>query len=540
MSNFITVEDSQTTIKITNLMRVANFLWFVWLVFHFIIVFFFWLVLESTMLVGLFLWVWNIVALVLDIPIWVLQKYIKPKTFLFIASSAMLVVSWIFMYFVYFQEIVISTLTTESQDWIVDSTINLLWSFLWNWINVILLLIAGALYGFIKESYDVTTLSYIFNNSSPSEYATLISRYNINFWIWSMTWLISAWIILAFSVQLVIAILITIVICFMIFLFKYFDNSSYTVDFWDIKELRKIKLDTLKESLKTKRNEISKNISTTTFKEMASSTKLLFLKPVEVKKSIDFDEFFNSSKENFFRFKKILLDKPYNLILLWTLLVVLHYWFWDTFVSTFQVEFLNKVLTTDFNQETFLIKQSFWIISWYILLWLIVIPAFLLQDFFIGLSQKFWVLKVVMFWTMLSSFSLFFFWFTENIYLVILFWLTNSVWYAATMPIAQSVFCERYNVSYAKKFNLKEIDSTISRAPLKIVLNFANVLWLIIWWTIVRILWFNGFFIFFGLVLLGLLIFSFFNWDKFEIKEEKDDNKNIPVVEEKKVDVDFV
>jgi hypothetical protein len=48
------------------------------------------------------------------------------------------------------------------------------------------LFLAAALYGIIKESYDVTTLSYIFNISTPSEYATLISKYNINFGIGAM------------------------------------------------------------------------------------------------------------------------------------------------------------------------------------------------------------------------------------------------------------------------------------------------------------------------------------------------------------------
>jgi len=43
------------------------------------------------------------------------------------------------------------------------------------------------------------------------------------------------------------------------------------------------------------------------------------------------------------------------------------------------------------------------------------------------------------------------------------------------MPIAQATFSEKYNVEYAKKFNLKEIDSTVSAAPLKVILNSANV-----------------------------------------------------------------
>jgi hypothetical protein len=52
----------------------------------------------------------------------------------------------------------------------------------------------------------------------------------------------------------------------------------------------------------------------------------------------------------------------------------------------------------------------------------------------------------------------------------------NSVGYAASMPLAQAVFGSLYNEDYAKKFQLKQIDSTVSAAPLKIILNFANVI----------------------------------------------------------------
>jgi hypothetical protein len=69
---------------------------------------------------------------------------------------------------------------------VIDATVNYLGIFLNSGFNLVLLLLAAMLYGIIKESYDVTTLSYIFNISTPSEYATLISKYNINFGIGAM------------------------------------------------------------------------------------------------------------------------------------------------------------------------------------------------------------------------------------------------------------------------------------------------------------------------------------------------------------------
>ena len=43
------------------------------------------------------------------------------------------------------------------------------------------------------------------------------------------------------------------------------------------------------------------------------------------------------------------------------------------------------------------------------------------------------------------------------------------------MPLAMATFSEKYNIEYAKKYNLKEIDSNSSAAPLKILINLANV-----------------------------------------------------------------
>jgi hypothetical protein len=167
----------------------------------------------------------------------------------------------------------------------------------------------------------------------------------------------------------------------------------------------------------------------------------------------------------------------------------------------------------------------------YVLLWILVIPAFLFQDFFINLAKKIWVFKVVMLGSLLSSWSLFMFGFVDALWFVLLFWLINSIWYAAVMPIAQATFWEKYNNEYAKKFNLKEIDSTVSAAPLKIVLNFANVVWLLIWWFIVGILDFNWFFIFFSICLFWIFLYSFINREKFS-KVDQTDDIDIPKIDE--------
>lgn len=522
MVNFVSIQSEENKIRLKNMYLVWIFIWFSWILFHFTIVFFFWFALESVFLVWLFLWIWNFVAMLFDIPVWVLQKYIKPKTFLLIATGMMILACIIFIKFTFFEWISDLFLPKWWED-LIDKSITFVWEFLSSWLNIVLIAICACLYWLIKESFDVTTLSYIFNNASPSEYASIISKYNINFWIWSMIWLIFSWILLSLNIKIAIFVFLIIIICFFLFILTFFDNNDRTVNVSDVKN---IKLDVIKSNITQKSNDIIQNISTKNFITLAKTTKVVLLKPVEIKKSINFWEVYNTSVEEFKRFLKVILWIPINKIIIWLLLVMSLYGFWDTFVSTFQVDFLKKII--EINKDTFLITQTKWLITAYVLLWLLVIPAFVFQDMFIKLSKKLWVFKIIMFWTFISSISLFFFWVFDELTFVLLFWFINSIWYAAAMPIAQSSFSQRYNQDYAKKYDLKEIDSSVSAAPLKIILNFANVIWVLFWWLLVWILWFNWFFMFFWWVLFIFFIFSLFSIKTINTKDLdiKDDLEN--------------
>lgn len=536
MTNFVSIESSDKDIKLKNLYFVWIFIWFIWILFHFTIVFFFWMMLNSVFLVGIFLWIWNLIALLVDIPIWVLQKYIKSKTFLLIASSFMFLVSLIFLKFIYFKWISWLFLPPNPEEkWIIIQYSSI---FLDSWLNIFLILLAAVCYWIIKESYDVTILSYILNIWTPSEYAWFISKYNIFNWIWSLIWLIISWILLAINIKIAVIIFVIIIWLFILFLKKYFDNHKETIEFEKIKTL---KIDTLKKNLLEKREELVSKITPQLVVELSKQTKVILLKPIEIKNSINFDEVLEVTISWFKVFYKIIATIPINFLIIWFLIVILQYWFWDTFVSTFQVEFLEKIIKL--NLDSFIIKNTWWIISWYVLLWLIVIPAFALQDFFINLSKKISEFKIIMFWVLLSAWSMFCFWIFNNINISIIAWLINSVWYAASMPLAQSVFSWLYNEEYSKKMNLNQIDSTVSAAPLKIILNLANVVWLILWSLLVWLLNFNWFFIFFSLVLFWFFVYSMLNMKKFSnnkidemssIKEEVKEN-----LKEIKKDVDF-
>ena len=513
MSNFVWVKDDNLEIKRKNLFLVTMFFWFTWIVFHFTIVYFFWLVLESILLVWIFLWIWNFVALILDIPIWVIQKYFKAKNILIFWNSLMIIISIIFLKFIYFSSLssVIPWVIVNSVDWlwIIESGISSLWLFLDEWINIILLLITAILYWIIKETYDITLLSYILWNSIPSEYAELISKYNISFWVWALTWIICSWIILAFSIKIAIVILIIIIFLLLFITLSKFDNWE---SHFDISDIKKLNIVSIYWDVDNTKKYIVQNIKEFELKEAMNKVKIIFLKPIDIKKHININEIMQSSKESFRSFKKVIFWKPKNTIIIWTMMIMLSFGFWDTFVSTFQVEFLNKIISL--NRDSLLISQTWTLITWYVLLWLLVIPIFLSQWFFINKSKKYWIFKIVSFWIIISSISIITFWFSDDIIFIMIFWFLNSFWYAAAMPLAQATFSEKYNEDYALKFNLKEIDSNSSAAPMKMLINFANVIWLIFGWIIVWLLWFNWFFKFFWVYLIWIFIYWIFNKPK--------------------------
>lgn len=165
--NFVSTESSFDETRRKNFFTYGFIASFVWMCFHFTLVFFFGLKLESALLVGIFLGLGNFIAFLADSPVGVLQKYILPKKLFITSAVFMLLVSLIFLYFIFS-----SSLIDPNSD-------SLITHFLSSGINILLLFVSVALYGIIKELSDVTSLSYIMNNADPSEYADLLSRNNI-------------------------------------------------------------------------------------------------------------------------------------------------------------------------------------------------------------------------------------------------------------------------------------------------------------------------------------------------------------------------
>lgn len=507
MWNYVILENWFNEIKRKNYFFYWFISSFVWMCFHFTLVFFFLIQLESPLLVWIFLWLWNFISFLADSPIWVFQKYFEPKKIFLFWAYLMLFVTLIFLYFIY------QTNTIDLKDITIDFSVEALRSLFWSFLNIVLLLIAVWLYWIIKEISDVTSLSYIMNNADPSEYSNLFSIRNIYCWIWSLVWLVSSWVILAFNTFIAVIILVILIILFILFIIKYFDNWTSEFNFWDI---RNIKLIT-KENIISTINDYKTIILTSKddFLEKTKNIKVLFLKPIELRKSINFKEIYNITIEDLKSFFDILMTPPYNyrLLIIWFIFTL--FWFWDTFVTSFLIDFIDQILSKNASDLSSIKLQN--IFTAYVFIALLAIPAYWAQIPLIKLWDKIWILKVLLIWVLISGISIFLFWIFDSLLIVLFLWLLNSIWYAAGMPLSQWEFSTEYNNTYAEKKNLKQIDANASSAPIKMLSNLANVLWLILWWILIQIFWYTWTFFVFGWILIWIFILSVIKYKEYKL-----------------------
>jgi hypothetical protein len=150
------------------------------MMFHFTLVFFFTIELQSVFMVGIFLALGNLVSFFSDSPVGVLQRYFKPKQIFFSSALLMAVVSSIFLYFSFFTKASLAVYSATDILTTNPETLKALFSaFFGSIFHIILVVISVVLYGIIKELGEVTSLSFILNNADPSEYAAIISKNNI-------------------------------------------------------------------------------------------------------------------------------------------------------------------------------------------------------------------------------------------------------------------------------------------------------------------------------------------------------------------------
>ena len=202
----------------------------------------------------------------------------------------------------------------------------LLTNFLDSFSNILLLAVAAGLYGFTKEVNDLTTLSYILNNSDPSEYAKIISKNNIFVGAGSFLGLAASGFVLSGNHLLAIGILITCIILLIVFIFRFFDAKDRTITLADVVQLKVVVDQVKQKGLQSTLKEYSVGyIQKAQFSQLAANARLIFLRPKEVKssKQFSFKTLIPETKLEFLRIQKVVADIPRNASLLWFISLVI-------------------------------------------------------------------------------------------------------------------------------------------------------------------------------------------------------------------------
>ena len=289
-----------------------------------------------------------------------------------------------------------------------------------------------------------------------------------------MTGLVLSGVILTFNIFVAVSILVFFIVLFIGFIVVYFDNSKISLNL-NIADIKKLKIISPRETIESVKQYTISQVQKTDFVQVAKGMKFLFLKPMQFHAKVDYKEIVATTKNDIKSFYEVLAVAPFNKKLMVMSVIIVFFGFWDTFVITFLVEFLNKIIS---NNDNILLQTR--LFTGYIFIALLAVPAFGAQLPLIALAKKIGPFFVILSGVLLSGISMLFFGVFNGFFIILFLGIANSIGYAAAMPLAQGEFSDSYNQVYAQKRKLMEIDSNASAAPLKMILNLANVVGLII------------------------------------------------------------
>jgi len=486
--------------RLRNFYITNSFQWFVWMVFHFSVVYFFGFLLDNIALVGIFLGLANFVAFCIDIPLGIIQRYIPTRRLFIIAAISQLIATGIFFAFIFqlfgILEYVGTAVTPESFDsatsWFFGNAMNYVW-----------VVLASICYGVTKEINDVSTYGYVLSHADPSEYGTILARNNITFGIGSLIGLVLSWVILSLGEFFAVIALGIIIVAFLAFTIRYFDTSQDSVSISDITNFR---VSVQRWNSENVKEYIVETVKKADIEKVIKSAKYIMLKPKQ--KSTDIKvpwwEVIVSSKKEFKIIWEIIGHKPIHLSLIWSITLVLTFGFWDTFASSFLLDFLDEMKP-----------------GWsYVLLAVIGVPGIVLQEVASKIWAKIWVKTIGIIGLVLSAGSLIFMWIFSigepSLGVILPLALINSLGYACGMSTGQNQFLDIYNRIYAEHENLSEINANASSGPMKVVQNLANVFGLVIGWALL-FFGFAAFFVIFGLTIGGILAWTISRKDQIKL-----------------------
>lgn len=134
MTQIVTPELPEKAKLLKNFYNVIKVYGAIWVIFHLTIVFFFGFVVGSPLLVGIFLGIGNIWAMLISVSIGTIQRHISSKTMFGVANACMILAAIVFLYLLR---------TTDGLDFSINGgVLEITRTFLSTGLNIVLLLLA--------------------------------------------------------------------------------------------------------------------------------------------------------------------------------------------------------------------------------------------------------------------------------------------------------------------------------------------------------------------------------------------------------------
>lgn len=221
--------------------------------------------------------------------------------------------------------------------------------------------------------------------------------------------------ILSFNILIAVSILIIFIVIFIVFIVLYFDNSKSTLNF-SIHDIKKLKIISPRETIESVKQYTISQVQKTDFAKVATGMKFIFLKPMQLSTTINWKDIIHTTKEDIKSFYEVLAVAPLNMKLMVMSGIIIFFGFWDTFVVTFLIDFLNKIIQRNGDSTVLQIVP----ITGYIFIAILAIPAFGGQIPLIGLSKKIGTFSVIFFGVLISGISMFLFGLSDGFVIILM------------------------------------------------------------------------------------------------------------------------
>lgn len=370
---------------------------------------------DEFLLIGALLAVSNFIAIFLDIPLGLLQKYIRPRVFMIIAVLFLLISDLIFVF----------------------SAVNLWLAF-----------VAVFLFQISIEIYFITITTYILRLSRKEDYAQNIAQEDIADNIGDILGLGLGGILfvvdrfLGASNLFAAGVLGFLIILLLVFIYEFLDHKQHSAleDYILNLKYSKTVIDT------------ASHIGTALVEEKGASPEEVNKTQEERKTRFSWSEMIRQFRETFGNLYDIFTFKIKAPLLLWSFAILIVTYFWYESINYFEPVFVKEIFSVGKGFIIENVPRYFFESLMFIMA--LVIPTFLLELPLGKLADKYGKDKMVVLGTLTTGISLLFLGFVETGALLFVIFLTISCGFSVIYPSIVGLIGQEYQKTIASQKQL--------------------------------------------------------------------------------------